>query len=481
MDSKPGSLPPAWVAVALALAAVALYHGSGLEPHWWLTWLAPIPLFFLSTRLRWWQAGVAALAAWLLGSLNMWHYYHAVVQMPLGETLMIVVAPALLCAADVLLFRQRLLRGHPAQAVLLATTLWVSCEYLAEVRSPYSTFGNLAYSQMSFPPILQIASLTGIWGISFCLFLFATSVAALGSSASAGRRRPLAVGVAVFLGAVLAYGSVRLCATPASPQVNIGLVASDLPQNLAPREEHALPVFAQYAAQVDALARAGAQVVIIPEKAAVLGPGPLQAFDRILRDAASRNHVYVLSGVLRTPGTYNEIRVYAPDGTLAATYDKHHMLSPDESDEIPGTTRTLLHQPSGTWGLTICKDMDFPGLSRAYGNDGTGLLLVPASDFVDDGWLHGRMAILRGVESGFSIARSVKQGILTVSDNRGRVLAEQVTGEAPFATLLAAVPVHHEATLYARLGDWFAWVNLGLLVVSVTYRARDRRRSDPRR
>jgi apolipoprotein N-acyltransferase len=56
--------------------------------------------------------------------------------------------------------------------------------------------------------------------------------------------------------------------------------------------------------------------------------------------------------------------------------------------------------------MTICKDMDFPGLSREYGQDDTALLLVPAWDFELDGWLHGRMAILRGVESGFSIARA---------------------------------------------------------------------------
>ena len=45
--------------------------------------------------------------------------------------------------------------------------------------------------------------------------------------------------------------------------------------------------------------------------------------------------------------------------------------------------------------MEICKDMDFPLLSRQYGNDGAGLMLVPAYDFVTDGWLHGRMAILK--------------------------------------------------------------------------------------
>jgi apolipoprotein N-acyltransferase len=125
--------------------------------------------------------------------------------------------------------------------------------------------------------------------------------------------------------------------------------------------------------------------------------------------------------------------------------------------------------------MEICKDMDFPQLSRQYGNDGTALLLVPAWDFNADGWLHGRMAILRGVESGFTIARAPKQGVLTVTDDTGRVIAERVTGSEPFTSLMATAPVRHTATIYARYGDWFAWLNLaaagGFLVGAAVQRS----------
>jgi apolipoprotein N-acyltransferase len=114
--------------------------------------------------------------------------------------------------------------------------------------------------------------------------------------------------------------------------------------------------------------------------------------------------------------------------------------------------------------MQICKDMDFPRLSRQYGQDGIGLLIVPAWDFVDDGWLHGRMAILRGVESGFSIARSAKLGILTATDDRGRILAERNTIGPLFASVIAMVPVRHDATIYSRFGNWFAWLCVLLLL-----------------
>ncbi len=109
--------------------------------------------------------------------------------------------------------------------------------------------------------------------------------------------------------------------------------------------------------------------------------------------------------------------------------------------------------------------MDFPALSRRYGAERAGLLLVPAWDFTVDGWLHSRMAVLRGVENGFTIVRCAKQGILTISDNRGRIVAEQNAATVPLASLLALAPVGHDDTLYTRFGDWFAWLNIAGLAM----------------
>ena len=70
---------------------------------------------------------------------------------------------------------------------------------------------------------------------------------------------------------------------------------------------------------------------------------------------------------------------------------------------------------------------------------------------------------MRGVESGFSIVRAAKDGLLTVSDSRGQILVQRSSASAPFASAVAAVPVRNIATLYSRFGDWFAWLNIALL------------------
>ena len=56
-------------------------------------------------------------------------------------------------------------------------------------------------------------------------------------------------------------------------------------------------------------------------------------------------------------------------------------------------------------------------------------------------------------------ARAAKQGILTVTDSRGRVLAEQQTGLSTFSSVVATVCVANQRTFYARNGDWFAWLD----------------------
>src|SRR5262249_39555714 len=140
-----------------------------------------------------------------------------------------------------------------------------------------------------------------------------------------------------------------------------------------------------------------------------------------------------------------------------------HLVPRFEDGYESGTERTVLRTSALPWGVEICKDLDFPPLSRSYGADGIGLLLVPAWDFDRDRWLHGRMAVMRGVEGGFSIARAAKKGLLTISDQRGRIVTEERSDAAPFSTLTARITPAHEDTLYVRYGDWFAWANLAAL------------------
>jgi apolipoprotein N-acyltransferase len=246
--------------------------------------------------------------------------------------------------------------------------------------------------------------------------------------------------------------------------VVVGLAASDLPENVLPQDPGRL--LRDYLEQVKSLAAQGAEVVVLPEKLAVVLDPAMTDTDGMFEAVARESRTRIVVGIVRRTATakLNEARLYLGTDVSPLFYDKHHMLPAFESSFLPGTKRVSFEMPSGVWGMAICKDMDFPQLSRQYGADGVGLLLVPAWDFGDDGWLHDRMAVMRGVESGFSIARAAKEGLLTVSDDRGRILAQRKTGAAPFVSVAAAVPVRNDPTFYARFGDWFEWLNLAALL-----------------
>jgi len=61
-----------------------------------------------------------------------------------------------------------------------------------------------------------------------------------------------------------------------------------------------------------------------------------------------------------------------------------------------------------------------------------------------------------------------------ITDDRGRVLAERPTNAAPFATLVAQIPVVHHDTLYSKWGDWFAWVCIAIFVATLATSRRKR-------
>jgi apolipoprotein N-acyltransferase len=454
------------IVLCLTLSAVLFFLGTGLSPLWVFTWLAPIPVLWIAARVSGGEAFLIAVAAYALGGLNEWSYLRTV--LPAWLVGSILLGAACVFGLAVWFFRGCILRGEFWQAALIVPSFWVAFEYIAATTSVHGTFGDISYSQMNFLPIVQIASVTGAWGISFCIFLFAATVAALLSSGPLSAKAPMAIAVFVFLASAIGFGLWRLATTPKdSPTLRVALIASDEAANLragTPGQEQI--IFQRYAEQMKTLAAQGVQVFVLPEHSGPVTDASQSQFDALLGKLAKQTGAYVAVGIDRSvsTATWNQERLYSPGGSFVASYNKHHLL-PHWENETPGTQRTVVTEPSGKWGMEICKDMDFPRLSRQYSQDGVGLLLVPAWDFVQDGWLHGRMAVLRGVESGFSIARSAKQGILTATDDRGRILAERGSLTAPFATVIATVPVRHDATIYSRFGDWFAWLDIVVFII----------------
>jgi apolipoprotein N-acyltransferase len=448
-------------------------------------WLAPVPVLLFALRSRALAAACVSGGAWMLGMSNLWALLHGTLAVPVASLISAYLTQGAMFALATLLFRALARRGAYRAAILVFPSFWVSFEWLLNLISPHGTGGSLAYSQLQFLPFLQLASITGPWGMTFLLLAFPAALTlAIDLRARLPRQgfRILAATLAVLL-AVLGFGTTRLAAAPSPAPVAVGLVASDGPNEaVADEGRPTASLVAAYAEAIAQLARQGAAVVVLPEKTGVVIGPQTGDFDTELQAIAERWQVSVVIGVVRvmpadggTPKRrYNEARVYTPHQQVV-TYDKEHMLPPFESSLTPGSTLTLLTPPRATttWGVAICKDMDFTDLSRRYGRAGTGLLLVPAWDFFQDWVMHGHMALMRGVESGFTVVRAAKGGSLYVSDDRGRILGEIRSDAAPFSTLLVSAPQRHERTFFLLAGDWFAWAALTMLAACVATLVRE--------
>jgi apolipoprotein N-acyltransferase len=335
----------------------------------------------------------------------------------------------------------------------------VAIEYVTNLTSPHATFTNISYTQMDALAVIQVAAITGIWGVGFLLLLVPAAIA-VQATPHASRRSRVAVAVltAMLVIGTLVYGGWRLQA-PATGTMRIGLVSLQKPTDTALSEPKGQALEARYMEAFGRLAKDGAHIVLAPEATFAAADTSIPAFSQM----SKQRDLIVASGVDFSGdphGHRNVLMVFQPGATSPATYIKHHLL-PGMDPFIPGDDYTML-EGAPRIGLAICKDMDFHDIGDAYAARHAQLLLVPASDFTVDGWLHSRIAIMRGVESGFAVARAAHAGRLTLSDDRGRVVAE-ASSEGADAELVGDLPLRETHTLYAQWGDWFAWLDLVVL------------------
>jgi len=467
MASNPESPSLLAAASAIAVTATCWWFASSLQPVWWLAWLAPIPLLVYATRARARQTALASFLAFAIGNASSWHYLHDVVRLPLPVCLLAVFMPALLMLPPILLWRALVRAGRPISATLSLPLAMTGLAWLAAATSPHGTFGNVAYSQMDALPVIQIAALTGLWGIDFIVWLLPSALAVAGAPLADKRRRMTAATVGIVLVAVsLAYGSLRLHHDTTEDRVRVGLLSighSDQAQaDIATTEGKRL--LDAYVAEMETLATRGAEVIVAPESALLVRSHAITA----LQDLATRRGVRLLIGVedhSDPTRKHNAALVFEPAGNAPVPYFKRHLIPGFEDRYTAGDADTALGSDPRI-GMAICKDLDFTATGRAHGLLGTRLLLVPAWDFGEDAWLHARMAILRGVENGFAIARSARDGQLTLSDDRGRVLAQASSaGIAKPVSLIGDLPLRATRTAYARFGDAFGPLCLGLASV----------------
>jgi apolipoprotein N-acyltransferase len=454
---------------AVLIAGGCWWLSFDLGLHWWWPiWLAPVPVLWVAQRLSGWGAFGAAFLAFLIGRCAWLPFLVSV--LPVGPALIFTVLPAVCFALAVLPARVFLRRRQPVLAALSFAALWTTVEFLLALFGRDGTIVSIAYTQSSFLPVVQVAALTGVAGISFVLCFVPALVAA--------RKWVWAAGVVML---VVGFGSVRYHMIGSgrlinSGSVTVGMVSLDervYKNGIFPKSDgDDNGIIQRYVEEIGKLAQAGARLVLLPEKAVPVRESALDRFRGAMTGVANQYGIRIIVGytVISPKPMRNMAGLFEPGGVVK-TYEKVHLF---EGEAMEGFSHGSAPGVFGEEGLAICKDYDFEPYMREYGKAGVAVMYDPAWDFVRDGWWHSRIAIVGAVANGYSLVRNAREGRMTISDDRGYVYYEASSEGKKLTTMIGSLELSAHRTLYARWGDWFGWLTVATAAVVLIYLAASR-------
>jgi apolipoprotein N-acyltransferase len=350
--------------------------------------------------------------------------------------------------------------------------------------TPLSSWGVLAHTQLENLPLIQVAAVTGVGGITFLVALGSGLAAAAWSSGVKVVRTDLVV-FGVLLGSALVYGQLRLDHAAPGGQLRIGGVISPVThtefrtayQNVDTLRLLDDELFARSARAADL----GARVIVWPEIATLVTQATEPAVVARGQAFAKTHGVALLMayGVFETARPtraslyVDKYRFYGPDGSLLDEYVKRHPVPVDPNPAGTAHAKVVVVDGVALSG-GICYDYGFPEIARDNADDGAGVALVPSSDWRGIDPEHGRMALMNAVAVGLPMVRPVRAATSIVSDQYGRLLASLRADASGDGVMVAAVPTERVPTLYARTGEILPLLALAFCVFVIVRAWRSR-------
>ena len=352
--------------------------------------------------------------------------------------------------------------GSTAWLTLIFPIANTAMDFFSASGSPFGTFGAMAYSQRDFLPVMQIASVTGLWGVTFVMSWFASLVNHFVDKKPAPLSWTLAGSLALILS--LSLGRTLL---PAQPEQTAQIAGFSLPagklhetlnQLSAGNDTAVASLHADELDQIRALADEGANIVVLQEGA---GMGTSEQVANLIADAsaiAKEKNIYIVLPVfdLGKQPAENKVHIIDPRGEIVLTHVKYGGNDFEGSLKGDGTLQTV-DTPYGRLSAVICWDADFPNMLKQAGAQGVDLLFIPANDWLEVKDIHAGMAAFRAVENGLTIFRQTGEGVSLVADAYGREInrvdtfTETLSGFTGIQKV--QTPLGSVGTLYPSVGD----------------------------
>jgi apolipoprotein N-acyltransferase len=407
----------------------------------------------------------------------------------------LLVAYLSLFPAAFALVLARFARSWGTTAALLSAPVWTATELGRQYVWDGFPWALLGYSQVTWLPIAQLASVTGVYGLSALLALGASAAAYL--AIESGRRAAIAVGaVAAVIVACGVWGQFRLnrpALLASGESVRVAVVQGNIAQDQKWDPAFADAIMDRYLTMTRQALGAGATFIIWPESSTPFYFERDLVRGATIRRLAIEGKATLLIGsdqveqVRAEPGRekpeqrlYNAAFLVRPDGQVGAVYRKMQLVPFGEyvplsrllffvapiveaaSNFWPGTEAVMLPVDGHRASTAICYEVIFASLMRRFVLNGSELLTT----ITNDAWYgsssapfqHWDQASLRAIEQGRFLARAANTGISGFVDPYGRVIEKSRLFEE--SLLVSDLRFITERTIYNRIGDAIAWLSL---------------------
>lgn len=374
--------------------------------------------------------------------------------------------------------------GFNRKALVLAPFLWVAVELLRAyvVSFPWVLLGT---AQIDNAPLVRLASVTGVYGVSFEIALVNTVFAA---AMLVHRKRRVSLLVAALAGAIALQVPAGVKIEPSEVEAHATLVQ----QNVPIVRQWSYEEYKRLMDELTAMSRApqpSRDTSIVPLIVWPESPAPFETDDRLFMETtaelAREQRSWLLAGATAIepaakPGeaeqVFNSALLISPTGMVSQRYDKLHLVPWGEyipfswafgfakalTHEVgtytsSGAERVPLEVGSHRYGVFICYESVFPQEVRQFAERGAEVFVNISNDgwFGNSGapWQHLNMARMRAVENHRWLLRCTNSGITAAIDPLGRVVAmaprnQRVVLDAPYGLM-------NDMTFYTRYGDWF--------------------------
>lgn len=330
-NNKPVSF--LFIVISILISGCLWYLGNDLYgKYWYCMWLAPAPLLLSVYRIqKWWLAYIVAYIAYAIGRLSWYGYISAVVNA--GFALQLVLTLPLLFAFLIIIVRVIVRKTNAWMSVFAYPVFITLSEFIMLYTSKDGSASSIAYTQMNCLPLIQIASATGLLGITFFIsFIPSVIASAFYFYPDKQKLRPMMITTSVLLVIVFVFGSTRLISNQSSSTIKAGIISLDEKKHIISKQPDfakSLQVTHNYTDAIAKLSSSNVRLVLIPERALNINDSINTETLQLLQQTARQYHTYIAAAYtnFKEVQPHNSILIIDDGGNVLLDYNKQHLVT----------------------------------------------------------------------------------------------------------------------------------------------------------